>query len=455
MNDHNPSRRNTFSSQSANKSTTTDAAVVLPPGFKMTQLGPLPEEWQVVRLGEVAEFINGFAFASQHWSLKGRPIIRIQNLTGSVTRTNYYSGNLDQKYLVRRGDLLVSWSASLDAFIWMGPDAWLNQHIFKVENFKGVEKDFLFFVLRFHINQIKFKTRGSTMKHVTRKEFTSTIIPLPPLPEQRAIAHVLRRVQEAKEATERVIAALRELKKSLMRHLFTYGPVPLEVADRVPLRQTEIGLIPEHWQVVRLGNYCKVFSGFAFKSEDFNQDGVLVIKIGNLRDGKIVIDARSNFFPKNKITPNIRKFLLKTGDVLIALTGATTGKVAVVQKEFEGSLLNQRVGKFEIFSKALSNSYLIYCVSLSYFQNKISENILKSAQGNISPKNIENLFVPLPPLSEQQEIARILKSVDDKIAAEEKRREALASLFKSLLNNLMTGRIRLPKDFINEFKEES
>lgn len=207
----------------------------------------------------------------------------------------------------------------------------------------------------------------------------------------------------------------------------------------IDFKQTEISLIPEDWGVVKLGEECEVFSGYAFKSKDFTSQGILVVKIGNLQDGTIVLDKRTSFYPSEKLRDaQLGKYILKEGDILIALTGATTGKIAKVPKEFEGSLLNQRVGKFEIFGVRLVKDFGRHFFTSSYFQNKIQDSILRSAQGNVSPKQIANLKIPLPPLEEQQKIARILSTIQHAVEHQDKIIEAVRKLKKSLLHKLFT-----------------
>ena len=202
-------------------------------------------------------------------------------------------------------------------------------------------------------------------------------------------------------------------------------------------KETEIGLIPIDWDIDKLGKYCEVFSGNAFKSSDFAEKGVLIVKIGNLQDGTIVVDNRTNYYPKT-IDESLKKFVLKKEDVLIALTGATTGKVAVVPEKFEGSLLNQRVGKFNIFDKKLDNSFFRFFSITSRFQDDIKGNILKSAQGNVSPKKIEQLMIIFPTFSEQQKIAFVLSKIQQVIEQQNKIIQTTKELKKSLMNKLFT-----------------
>ena len=203
-------------------------------------------------------------------------------------------------------------------------------------------------------------------------------------------------------------------------------------------KMTELGALPEEWEVVRLGDYCNIFSGYAFKSDDFCNDGVLVVKIGNLQNGSIVLNDKESFFPREKINDDISKFILNEGDILMALTGATTGKIALVPKSVNGALLNQRVGKFSIYNSSLYSSFAKYYFMTDEFQDTIKKNILQSAQGNISPKQIETFKLPLPPLPEQQKIAAVLSAVQE---AKEKTQaviDATKVLKKSMMKHLFT-----------------
>jgi len=147
----------------------------------------IPESWEWVRIGFVAEFINGLAFKPEDWEQKGLPIIRIQNLTDYDKPFNYSSKVYDEKFKVKNGDLLFSWSATLDSFIWGGDDAWLNQHIFKVVPYGCVDKKYLYYLLKGIVVNLSSITHGLTMKHLTRGVFEGYAFPLPPLAEQHRI----------------------------------------------------------------------------------------------------------------------------------------------------------------------------------------------------------------------------------------------------------------------------
>lgn len=161
--------------------------------------------WRWVRLGDVGKYVNGRAFKPEEWENEGLPIIRIQNLTNKEAPFNYYSKPVEEKYLVKNGDLLISWSATLGAFIWEREKAVLNQHIFKViENKKLIQRAFLFYIVKYVLYNIQKETHGSTMKHITKKKFENIKIPLPPLEEQRRIVARLDQLQQQIDELQRL-----------------------------------------------------------------------------------------------------------------------------------------------------------------------------------------------------------------------------------------------------------
>lgn len=151
----------------------------------------LPKGWAVIKVGNVAKYTNGRAFKPEEWESIGLPIIRIQNLNDADAPYNRSSVIHEQKYLVKDGDLLFAWAASIGTYLWSGGDAWLNQHIFKVEPYPFIEKTFLFYAFQAMISEFYKNSHGSGMVHITKKQFEEITLLLPPLSEQFRIVECL------------------------------------------------------------------------------------------------------------------------------------------------------------------------------------------------------------------------------------------------------------------------
>ena len=156
-------------------------------------IGEIPEDWIVSRLKYIGEYVNGYAFKPEQWGSHGKRIIRIQDLTGSNDNPNYFDGDIDSKYYVKDGDILVSWAATLAAFIWNKGEGLLNQHIFKATNkAEVVQYDFFFWLIKVAMENMNNDNKhGIMMQHVTFDVFGNFKIALPPVSEQLRISELL------------------------------------------------------------------------------------------------------------------------------------------------------------------------------------------------------------------------------------------------------------------------
>lgn len=259
-------------------------------------------------------------------------------------------------------------------------------------------------------------------------------------------------MQRAREATEGVLAAARELKKSLMRYLFTYGPVPVEEAGRVPLKETEIGPLPAHWQVVRLGKVVKLVRGISWSKKDESAKGIPVIAIPNVQGGRVVVE-NIRYRINKRISDSKR---LRQNDILLVGSSGSiqnVGRVAIVD------FLPFQLATFASFlvkaiPTGIERRFLLYLLQSPVIDFRACSKRAADGKYNLQVKQLAEHPIPLPPLGEQREIARMLQTVDEKIRAEEGRKEALEALFKTLLHDLMTAKRRLPGEFVAQFAKE-
>lgn len=270
----------------------------------------VPQGWAEATVGDLGEYLNGTAFKPTDWDGDGIGIIRIQNLTDPSKPLNRTRRSFDERYRVRRGDLLVSWSATLDAFIWDRDDAVLNQHIFKVTPSECVDKDFLFYQLRELIAEMAASEHlhGSTMKHINRGPFLAHSAVLPPLAEQRRIVVKLdaltARLAQARAELDRVPALARRLRETAV----------------------ETDLAPQagdtSWHEYKLEELIAEgpANGWSPKSDPGAQ-GALTLKLTATTSGRLRLDEAA--VKRIHEAPNSdSKYWLRSGDLLIQRANA-------------------------------------------------------------------------------------------------------------------------------------
>lgn len=179
----------------------------------------VPDGWEMRTLGDLGRYLNGRAFKSSDWGTEGRPIVRIQNLTGSGNQFNYFAGAVEDRYIVRPGDLLVSWAATLGAYFWNGPEGVLNQHIFKVES--NIDKRFHKYLIESKIADMLSQTHGSGMVHITKSKFDAIPVAVPPLDEQQRIVAMLEDHLSRLDAADRALAIALDRTSVLQRKAMT------------------------------------------------------------------------------------------------------------------------------------------------------------------------------------------------------------------------------------------
>ena len=300
----------------------------------------------MAKLGDIATYINGYAFKPDDWSTVGPPIIRIQDLTGSSYQVNRYNGIYDSKYEVNSGDVLISWSASLGVYVWNGEKAILNQHIFKVK-FDKVEVNKSFFVHQVQniLEKAASETHGATMKHLTKPVFNALPFYLPSMEKQNKIAMILDHTTDLIILRKQQLSKLDELVKARFVEMFGTLDSPVQSFKRDTLKNLCTKITDgKHGGCTAEKGTERYFVG----AREIYDDEIHYEKAPEIN----IVE-----FEKDYKRCNIEK-----GDFLIVNTGATIGKSAIATDDrTEHTLLQKSVALLKVKQELLNPVFLKWC----------------------------------------------------------------------------------------------
>lgn len=383
---------------------------------------------QRATLGSVAKFINGVAFKPSDWEDNGRKIIRIQNLTDPSKPYNRTSREVDEKFIVRTGDILVSWSATLDVFEWCEEEALLNQHIFKaVPNPKVVDKDYFKIAVREALRDMAKHTHGSTMKHVNRGDFIGAEIPLPPIATQKHIARVLEQADQLRKQVQQLESELNKLAQSLFLEMF---------GDPVTN--------PKRWATVPYADLChRITVGIVVRPTDYYVDyGVPALRSLNVRENRIIKENFVYFSEANNVGP-LKKTRVYKGDVVLVRSGQP-GTAAVVPEELDGVNAIDILISTPIPEKVASN-YLAFFFNSSGGKKIVGASERGQIQKHLNVGSLENALIPVPPLALQEEFVRRLDAIANVRRNAEVNSESINMTFDSLMQRAFSGELTAPE----------
>jgi type I restriction enzyme S subunit len=416
-------------------------------------IGEIPKGWDKSAMKYIGKYINGYAFKPDDWSNKGLPIIRIQDLTGSNDNPNYFSGVIDDRYRVRPNDILISWAATLDAFIWKGPEGWLNQHIFKaIPNHDVVTTGFFLWLVKIGmLNMNNENKHGIVMQHVTASVFNNFRVPLPSLEEQRRIADFLdskcAEIDSILEQTRASIEEYKKLKLSVITEAVTRG-----IRGERPMKDSGvewIGAIPTGWDVLGFyrSNYIRGRLGWkGLKADEYVLEGYPFLSAFNIIENHLDW-SELNFITQERYdeSPEIK---LSVGDLLIVKDGAGIGKCARIDELPLGEATVNSSLAVITASERFDYRYEYYYMQSAPFQHVIW--FLKIGMGvpHLTQEKMREILIPCPTLDEQQEIAAYLDekcaAIDSLIASKEALITELEAYKKSIIYEYVTGKKEVP-----------
>lgn len=416
-------------------------------GFRQTEIGRFPVEWEITNIADAFTLQQGKSLSNREQTGEFRkPFLRTANVFwGRLNLSKVDEMDIPPKdrerLALQYGDVLVCEGGDIGrTAMWRRElsECYYQNHLHRLRR-KDDRTCPEFFVLWMEAAFQFLKLYGGIGNRTTIPNLSSARLkefkfPLPPPPEQWKIAAVLGKIQRAVELQDAILANVRELKKSMMNRLFTHG------LRGETLKQTEIGEMPVSWRVGTVLSISETIADCPHSTPRFTDDGKRVIRNYNIRDGRL-LSHPAFFTSEEEYQYRVKRCAPRAGDILFSRE-APVGEACVIPPS-SVCCMGQRMMLIRTRPE-LANPFFV--VSQFYFDG-VRSRLLKKSSGVTAPHvnvgDIKAFEVMLPDISEQGEIAHILQTLDEKLAVHESKKAAVQDLFKTTLNQLMTGAVRV------------
>jgi type I restriction enzyme S subunit len=412
-------------------------------GFKVSEVGVIPEDWEAVLLDSVAKRGSGHTPDKKHseywngnikWiSLKDSnrfDQIYIYDTTEKITMAGIANSSA---VLHPSESVVLSRDAGVGKSAITKDVMAVSQHFFAWQCGLQLDNHFLYYWFQFKKSEFERIAIGTTIKTIGIPYFQKLKIPFPPLAEQKAIAQSLSDVDNLITAIDKLITKKRNIKQGTMQELLT--------------GKKRLSGFTGEWDVKKLGelgysNRPTIKAGpfgSSLKKEFYVKKGYKIYGQEQVIAGDLSI---GNYYIDFDLFEKLKSCEIRPNDILISLVG-TFGKVMVVPDNIERGIINPRLIRLSLNANLVYSYFLQYWLISSDTQKLLSETSHGGTMGIINAKVLSGLNIPLPPLPEQKVIAKILTEMDEEIEALEKKREKYKNIKQGMMQQLLTGKTRL------------
>ena len=398
--------------------------------FKGTPIGKIPKDWELVKLSDIAEDVYYGITAKAVENKTGLKMLRTTDIKDYTVdwdslpfcEVTEKRGDI-HRFLLKKGDLIIARAGTTGVSVLVEKDfenVIFGSYLIKVRLSRKVHPKFMgyFCQSRLYWDHITSSQAGSTLKNISLPVIRSLNVPLPSsIEEQQKIAEILSIVDEAIQKTNEIIAKTERLKKGLMQELLTKGVGHKEFKD------TEIGRIPEEWEVVRLENVVEIWDKYRVPVKEQDRkpgpfpycgaNGIIDYIAGYTHDGEFVLLAEDGGF-----------------------FGPFENSAYIMRGKFWA---NNHVHILKAIEGILINEFLMYCLNFM----DLTPFLTGSTRPKLTQENTRKIPLPLPPIQEQQRIAEILTTIDRKLEIERNEKAKLERIKQGLMDLLLTGKIRV------------